>query len=560
MYLDIPLLAARQFCKEFPKHGVLTVESISHRYRANIDVGEFTDAQLGVLRSIARDLYMEEGLAPKAKKELKVLLRDLESIINLSEMADKDVIPTTLTFRHLLPVLEAWLKRVSVRGWVVRVRQGLDDGAWIYTGGNYHDVQRTQYGTIPEHWVLTMGRVFRGRVVKDSFSVWRGDVMGAKSFIEACRRLDIAPATQVWVDEYDVQQVRYEKHRALIGEQYLGADALVGVYTDSWRSNREDGEATDLSTKTANLSTGGRATRMVVDDDVAFAEQKRDEVLASEYDESEIPNAQIIRCYSLDHHRALAVPVKAMTEYVYDETVANKLVLPEAVGALVRTLMQAALSGLSSVADVVRNKMGGTAILAHGAPGTGKTLTAEVFSETMKRPLYVVQCSQLGIDVDSIEQNLNRVLRRAEKWKAVLLLDEADVYVMERGANIEQNAIVGVFLRVMEYFDGIMFMTTNRGNLVDDAIRSRCIAEIEYTIPEAGIAREGLWRILITNYGLPLDATAPVALAKKFPLFSGRDMKQLCRLARANAGERKGKPLLALMETLATFKPGKVHG
>ena len=32
--------------------------------------------------------------------------------------------------------------------------------------------------------------------------------------------------------------------------------------------------------------------------------------------------------------------------------------------------------------------------------------------------------------------------------------DEADVFVVRRGGNLEQNAIVAVFLRTLEYFDG----------------------------------------------------------------------------------------------------------
>src|SRR6185295_19284784 len=104
---------------------------------------------------------------------------------------------------------------------------------------------------------------------------------------------------------------------------------------------------------------------------------------------------------------------------------------------------------------IVAGKTGGTIVFCTGEPGTGKTLTGEVFSEVIKRPLYVVQCSQLGTDEEELEKQLKKVLRRAQRWGAILLIDEADVYVRERGDDIQQNAIVGVFLRVLEYYRGI---------------------------------------------------------------------------------------------------------
>ena len=59
------------------------------------------------------------------------------------------------------------------------------------------------------------------------------------------------------------------------------------------------------------------------------------------------------------------------------------------------------------------------------------------------------------------------------------LLDEADVFVLERGLDLVQNAIVAEFLRTLEYFDGLLFLTTNRMNGVDEAILARCAAVIE---------------------------------------------------------------------------------
>ena len=67
--------------------------------------------------------------------------------------------------------------------------------------------------------------------------------------------------------------------------------------------------------------------------------------------------------------------------------------------------------------------------MLHGPPGTGKTLTAEGIAELLKRPLYMVSTGELGTRSDQLEVELNKILDVAHSWGAVLLLDEADVFL-----------------------------------------------------------------------------------------------------------------------------------
>ena len=91
-----------------------------------------------------------------------------------------------------------------------------------------------------------------------------------------------------------------------------------------------------------------------------------------------------------------------------------------------------------------------------------------------------VQAAQLGIAADKIEESLAHILNLGNRWNAVVLLDEADVYISERGHDLAQNAIVAAFLRVLENHTSTVFLTTNRIGMVDDAIASRCLARIDY--------------------------------------------------------------------------------
>lgn len=87
----------------------------------------------------------------------------------------------------------------------------------------------------------------------------------------------------------------------------------------------------------------------------------------------------------------------------------------------------------------------------------------------------------LGVDPDTIEQKLENHFNLAAKWGCILLLDEADVFLQQRKhTNLNINAIVSVFLRQLEYYSGVLFLTTNRLGDIDRAFKSRIHVALEY--------------------------------------------------------------------------------
>ena len=82
---------------------------------------------------------------------------------------------------------------------------------------------------------------------------------------------------------------------------------------------------------------------------------------------------------------------------------------------------------------------------------------------------------------EEIESKLVKWFGFAERWKAILLLDEADIFLERRATrDIQRNGIVSIFLRRIEYFRGLLFLTTNRVGQIDDAFLSRVTVVLQY--------------------------------------------------------------------------------
>ncbi|KAK7967923.1 uncharacterized protein PG986_002200 [Apiospora aurea] len=147
--------------------------------------------------------------------------------------------------------------------------------------------------------------------------------------------------------------------------------------------------------------------------------------------------------------------------------------------------------------DLIQGKGRGLVILLHGPPGTGKTSTTEAIAAYTGKPLYAITCGDIGLSSDNVEANLLEHTRLAEKWGCVLLLDEADVFLARRGWNdVGRNALVSVFLRRLEYYSGIMFLTTNIFGLIDEAFKSRIHVALRYDTIDYD-ATERIWQNLL---------------------------------------------------------------
>lgn len=133
-----------------------------------------------------------------------------------------------------------------------------------------------------------------------------------------------------------------------------------------------------------------------------------------------------------------------------------------------------------------------------GPPGCGKTLTAEAIAELLKKPLYIVTAGDLGITAAEVEKTLGSVLDLCSTWDSLVLVDEADIFLEARtSTEIERNALVCVMLRLLEYYSGCLFLSSNRAAAsIDAAIASRITVMLGYPPLDAD-GRGKVWQNLI---------------------------------------------------------------
>ena len=177
-----------------------------------------------------------------------------------------------------------------------------------------------------------------------------------------------------------------------------------------------------------------------------------------------------------------------------------------------------------------------------------KTLSAETIAEKQQRPLYMVSVGELGTNVQSLEENLRNILDIATTWNAVLLLDEADIFLEARTElDIERNAMVGVFLRMLEYHQGIMFLTTNRATNLDEAFFSRISLAIDYH-PLTAVDRVKIWTNLLTEAELKIVNMGYLSAHD----INGRQIKNAINSARSLAAHHKRDVAMSDFERVIT--------
>ncbi|KAJ6023960.1 hypothetical protein N7540_004757 [Penicillium herquei] len=259
-----------------------------------------------------------------------------------------------------------------------------------------------------------------------------------------------------------------------------------------------------------------------------------------------------LRGYSLKLKRWVMFDVDKIRDIAWNDNAFPKLMLPNGYQNLVLSFVEAQSENDFAFDDIIEGKGMGVIMLLAGSPGTGKTLTAEAVADKVRKPLYILSAGELGQDTRSVESRLDSVLKLTEKWDAVLLFDECDVFLQERSVtNMAHNEIVAVFLRLLEYYRGIMLMTTNRASTIDHAFQSRIHLTLHY--PELdSTAKEHIWRQFTSQ--LDLDNTFTDEIYSRLALLpmNGRQIKNTVRISALLAHKEKARLGIQHLRTVLT--------
>lgn len=184
--------------------------------------------------------------------------------------------------------------------------------------------------------------------------------------------------------------------------------------------------------------------------------------------------------------------------------------------------------------DPISDKGQGKIFLLNGNPGIGKTLTAEAMAEYLHKPLYFVSVGELGTETEELEQALVKIINLTKKWNAIVLIDEVDVFAQKRNAtNLKNNAMTAVFLRMIERFEGLMFMTTNMSSTLDEAFISRATLVLDYKDLTCKVKKQIFEKCLetIKETGITVDLSEKYLDKISTCKVNGRVIKNIMRLA-----------------------------
>ena len=549
------------------------IRSGSYRDFYTVDLTSLTKVQIEEFRTWLEDLVKLDIRGPRT------LLRDLATWDTALADAGKT---KARTLQHFSGILTEYLRKIPGHRLYQRLdMEGIAHLAFYVNEVQYHPERRERDHYSPAYTSMQLMNIELGGRVSSHITFHSEDAQG-KTASEALVLKGYFPETEELRTDYLAQTDRFN---LLCGSVGLQCSAM-GTGTDDLDGNNKGSRWSGYSGRSAYpMERNGLPSKVVIDIFFESEQERRNrdsshlqmhfwarkkpniEDLDQEDDylsvteEGDIPLEEGIEVpvhpfcatFDLRRHLRLKIHVNYLTEYVYDETLGDRLILPPVVKNLVSTLIS---QNKVDFEDIVADKGGGVCVLLTGEPGVGKTLTAEVFAESSKRPLYSVQAAQLGMKAENVEENLMRFLARGSRWNAVVLIDEADVYIRARDRDMEHNAIVASFLRVLEYQSSVLFMTTNLPDLVDDAIASRCVARIDYKRPGMTQQQE-IWQVLNEVNETGLTASQLEKIVAVHDNLTGRDIKQLLKLA-SLVSANHGTPITPeTIKFVSQFQPTK---
>jgi ATP-dependent 26S proteasome regulatory subunit len=210
----------------------------------------------------------------------------------------------------------------------------------------------------------------------------------------------------------------------------------------------------------------------------------------------------------------------------------------------------------------------GLSVLLFGAPGTGKSMCAQVLANALNLELYRVDLSKV-VDkyVGETEKSISMIFREAKKCNVVLFFDECDTLFAKRSddggsGQASANNKTALLLQEVEAYDGVSVLATNYKHNIDPAFFRRMKFIVEFQFPDPD-TREILWKATIPK-NTPLAEDVDIRfLAERFEFVGGNIKNCILNAAFLAAGDPAAKGEVGMKHYLQAIryefvKTGKV--
>lgn len=322
---------------------------------------------------------------------------------------------------------------------------------------------------------------------------------------------------QTSTGEFNLRLIKAERQGRETGQVLLVSGPVLVSSARAWWSGFE----------TRGIGTVTAPTKAIVEAELEVDEERRS-FYSHRHESHGVSRLPFVRLFCLEIKRYIYADVDDLTPYEFDTQAIERLCLPDNMLSVLTRVFETPVERMFG--DLIRGKHGGVVVLASGKPGVGKTLTAEIYAERNERPLYVLEMGELGTTAVQVEEQLRNVFTRVTRWNAVLQFDECEIFLAKRNDDLERSAIVGIFLRLLDYYQGMLFLTSNRPEVIDEAVHSRVMLRLDY--PDLNAAsRAAIWRNMSRAAKVEFVSEAVIERLAEQPL-NGRQIRNLTRLAR----------------------------
>jgi len=165
-----------------------------------------------------------------------------------------------------------------------------------------------------------------------------------------------------------------------------------------------------------------------------------------------------------------------------------------------------------------------------GAPGSGKTLAAEVFAYQVGLPLFIARLDAIVSSfLGETASNLRKLFDEVARKPAVLFLDEFDAFAhARRDANehSEMRRVVNVLLMLVDNYRtrGFLIAATNLQDKIDSALWRRFDEVLLFDLPNEARIKEML-KLRTKNFPAAFDISRK---ASKLRGMSFADIDRIC--------------------------------